>query len=141
MDNLSHSDFDSAIKVQLGLWQGLLKLNDWDIKIDYWPHDALGENTLAKILWSRDQKTATIAIRVPNDIPSVERNYPDDEAADYDVTLLHELLHLKCVDMECKVEWAEEQLVNHVSRALVKLYRENTKVETAGTPAEHGHYI
>ena len=140
MDNLSHSDFDSGIKVQLGYWQDLLKLNDWDIKIDYWPHEALGENTLAKVVWSRNHKTATVAIRIPSDIPPVERSCPEDEAADYDVTLVHELLHLKCVDMESKVEWAEEQLVNHVAKALVKLYREVIELPVQGT-VKHGHYI
>jgi len=141
---LEHSDFDKSVNEQLKYWQGLLKLSDWDIKVDYWPHEALGSDTLAKVLWSRNQKTATLALRVPADIPAVERGYSEGEAIDYDITILHELLHLKCVDLESKVEWAEEQLVNHVAKALVQLYREANPSETiveGPQPTKHGHYI
>jgi hypothetical protein len=120
---VEHLEFDKLIKTQLSFWQGILKLNDWDIKIDYWPHSAF-ENSVSKVHWSRNQQTATIALRIPEDLPPVERDWPENEAADYDISLLHELLHLKCMPLESKVDWAEEQLANHLSRAMVKLYRE-----------------
>ena len=120
---MEHQEFDKLIKTQLSLWKDILKLNDWDVKIDYWPHAALGDS-VSRVQWSRNQQTATIALRIPEDVPPVERDWPENEAADYDISLVHELLHLKCMPMESKVDWAEEQLANHLSRAMVKLYRE-----------------
>jgi hypothetical protein len=148
---VEHSDFDKLVKVQLSYWQGVLKLADWAISIDYWPHAAFDGN-VSRVHWSRNQKTATIALRVPEDIPPVERDWPDHEAIDYDMSLVHELLHLKCVDMESKVEWAEEQMVNHVTRALVTLYREGHESEEVPSEAPNspsvaiighstGHYL
>ncbi len=148
---MEHSDFDKLVKVQLGYWQNVLKVADWDIKIDYWPHDAL-DGAVARMKFFRHQKTAIIALRVPEDIPPVERDWPEGEAIDYDMSLVHELLHLKCVDMECKTEWAEEQMVNHVTRTLVRLYREGHQVEEVPVETSHspsgaiighstGHYL
>lgn len=147
---MEHSAFNELVLKQLKYWQDILKVNDWDIKIDYWPHDAL-ENSVAKMKFSRNQKTATIALRIPEDIPPVERDWPDNEAVDYDMSIVHELIHLKCVELESKVEWAEEQLSNHVTRALVKLYRQNHQIEDipvdpGATPTiivgnSTGHYL
>jgi len=134
---MDHSDFHKLVTGQLVYWQDLLKLRDWDIKVDYWPHDAL-ENAVAKMKFSRNQKTATIALRVPEDIPPVERDWPDNEAVDYDMSLVHELIHLKCVELESKVEWAEEQLSNHLTRALVKLYRDGRNIEQVPVEGEPG---
>src|SRR4051812_16888798 len=99
--------------------------------------------------FSRNQKTATIALRIPEDIPPVERDWPENEAVDYDMSLVHELIHLKCVELESKVDWAEEQLSNHLTRALVQLYRnghETSPPEPGTTPVavigrSVGHYI
>lgn len=138
---MEHSAFDSLVKTQLSFWQTKLRLTDWDIKIDYWPHEALN-GSVSKVSWSRNQKTATIALRIPEDIPPVERDWPEGEAVDYDMSLVHELIHLKCVDMESKIDWAEEQLANHVTRALVGLYRENNPTaETIEIPKPTGHYL
>lgn len=142
---MEHLDFNKLVVGQLAYWQKLLKVEDWDIKVDYWPHDAL-DNAVAKMKFSRNQKTATIALRIPEDIPPVERDWPEDEAIDYDMSLVHELIHLKCVELESKVDWAEEQLSNHLTRALVGLYRHNQKpseTPVEGTPptAVIGHYL
>lgn len=138
---MEHSVFDKLLKEQIRYWQEKLKLVDWTITLDYWPHKAF-DGSVSKIQWSRNQKTATIAVRVPEDIPPVERDWPEGEAVDYDMTIVHELLHLKCVDMECKVEWAEEQLANHLTQALVGLYREHNPAKPIEvTGAQTGHYI
>lgn len=145
---MEHLDFSKLIDTQLKYWQGILKVNDWDIKVDYWPHDAL-DGSVAKMKFSRNQKTATIALRIPEDIPPVERDWPENEAVDYDMSLVHELIHLKCVELESKVDWAEEQLSNHLTRALVQLYRnghETSTPEPGTTPVavigqSVGHYI
>lgn len=142
---MEHADFDALVKIQLKFWQGILRLSDWDITIDYWPHAAL-DGDVARVNYSVNQMTATIALRIPEDLGPVERDWPEEEAADYDFTLLHELLHLKCVNMKCEVEWAEEQLANHVAKALVKLYRESHAVaeSTDKGPVigpHAGHYL
>jgi len=140
VENDSPSDFNNALDCQLQYWQKLLKLQDWEIKTVIWPHDAL-DGHVSRITWSRNQKTATLVVRHPNDIPPVERDWPENEALDYDISILHELLHLKCVEMESKVEWAEEQVVNHVSRAMVKLYREVHPTKEIPEKHQVGHYV
>jgi hypothetical protein len=144
---MEHEDFRKLLQEQLVYWQKLLRLSDWDIKIDFWPHAAL-EDAVGKVIWSRFQKTATMAFRIPEDIPPVERDFPENEAADYDLTIVHELMHLKCINMESKVEWAEEQLANHMARALVSLYREHIPKSARETVSSgpvlgqaHGHYL
>ena len=144
---MEHSAFVELLEKQLKYWQELLRLQDWDIKVVFWSHDAL-DGAVCKIKYSRNQKTATLAMRVPEDIPPIERDWPEGEALDYDNSIVHELLHLKCVEMESKVDWAEEQLTNHLSRALVKLYHEghpvtNIDVDTIvpAPPDKHGHYL
>lgn len=148
---MAHSDFVKLLGDQLAFWQKTLKLQDWDIKISFWPHAALN-GEVCHITWLRDQKTASLAMRMPEDIPPIERDWPEGEAADYDISLVHELLHLKCVDLESEVEWAEEQLANHLSRALVSLYRnghpataieevEETEPSKGIEPTLGGHYL
>ena len=144
---MEHEEFRTLLQAQLTYWQGLLRLQDWRITIDFWPHTAL-DGDVAKLQWSRNQKTALLAFRIPEDLPPIERDWPEGEANDYDLTIVHELLHLKCSDMESTVEWAEEQVANHVAHAMVSLYRDGktmTPTETV-SPAPvlgqaHGHYL
>lgn len=134
---MEHSDFDEAIQTQLTFWKSVLCLNDWAIRIEYWPHEALG-GSVSKVSWSRNQKSAIIALRLPEDLPPVERDWPEGEASDYDLSLVHELLHLHCVDMECKQDWAEEQLCNHIAKALVSFYRNGNPQSPHPSPSVGG---
>jgi hypothetical protein len=124
------SDFDRSVKVQVKYWQQLLRLTDWKLDVTYWPHHAM-ESAVAKLKWNRNAQSATIVLRIPEDLDPVIRDWAPGEAEDYDQSILHELLHLKCLPMEGEVDWAEEQLCNHLAAALVQLYRRDPQ---AGPP-------
>ncbi len=135
-------DFQQLVSERLEYWQESLALRDWAIKVEYWPHLSF-DGAVSKIHYSRNQKFATIALRMPEDISPCEREWPEGEAADYDLSIVHELLHLKCVDMECRVDWAEEQLCNHLAKALVSAHRlgrtsEGSSILEAARPLPEG---
>lgn len=140
----THADLLATLEAQVVYWQQELGLRDWLITLEFWPHDAL-DDAVARTKWHRNSKHAKIALRYPEDLAAVEKSWPQDEAGDYDISLVHELLHLKCVDLESQVSWAEEQLCNHLSRALVRAYRKTqggagSPVLEAARPAA-GHYL
>lgn len=115
-------DFESECKAQTAFWQQVLRLQDWRIEIEFWPHHAL-EFSVAKTIWNANNKSATIALRLPEQMAAVEHEWPAGEAGDYDLSIVHELLHLMFQPMECKVQIAEEQACNLIASALVQLYR------------------
>lgn len=146
-------DFDQAVRTQVAFWQRILRLNDWAIKVTYWPHEALGDS-VASVKWNRNNQSATLVLRVPDDVAAVEKQWPEGEAQDYDLSIVHELIHLKCIPMEGEHEWAEEQLCNHMAHALVRLYRGchqqdpptpplvgNPPSQAGGSGSIHGHYL
>jgi hypothetical protein len=120
---VEHSDFEELIKGQVSHWQRILRLMDWQVQVQYWPHEAL-DDAVSKIRFSRNQKYATLALRRPEQLSACEHEWPEGEANDYDMSIVHELLHLKCLEMESKVDWAEEQLCNHLASAIVSTYRD-----------------
>jgi hypothetical protein len=147
MEINSHSDFEVQVSQQVTFWQQTLRLQDWTLDTQFWPHDAL-DGDIGRSIISRNQKSAIIALRYPEDLPPIERDCPGQEACDYDMTIVHELLHIMFVDMECKHEWAEEQSCNLLSRALVNLYRGNGQLQVphpsppVGDDFGHpGHYL
>jgi hypothetical protein len=150
LEELSRSDFEHQVKGQVSFWQQALRLQDWIVTIQYWPHDAL-ENDVSRLVVSRNQKSAILVLRYPEDIAPVEKDWPPDEARDYDMSIVHELLHLMYVDMESPIEWAEEQSCNTLSRLLVNMYRIGQPQvphpsppagdEVAHKAAHPGHYM
>lgn len=142
------SDFNDLVKGQVKYWQNLLRLNDWKIDVAYWPHHAM-EKAVAKLQWNRNAQSATIILRTPEDLEPVARDWAPGEAEDYDQSILHELIHLKCLPMEGEIEWAEEQLCNHLAAALTQLYRNGPQTGPPTPPLSgeapatsgSGHYL
>ena len=143
------SDFNDLVRGQVKFWQHLLRLDDWKIDVAYWPHHAM-EKAVAKLQWNRNAQSATIILRTPEDLEPVARDWAPGEAEDYDQSILHELIHLKCLPMEGEVEWAEEQLCNHLAAALTQLYRHDHQAgpptpPLSGSPPSQaggsGHYL
>lgn len=134
----SHSAFEAQANEQLRFWQSVLRLQDWIIELQFWPHEALGTE-VSRVLYSRNQKTAIIALRYPEDLGPVEKDWLPGEAGDYDMSIVHELLHVLFTDMESKQNIAEEQSCNILSRAIVNLYRGNQQqVPHPSPPAGDG---
>lgn len=106
------------------LWQQRLRLSDWDVKADIVPRrnmskpDACGECS-----WDLCEKVAHIKVVELEDYPSFAlRPYDAEEI------LVHELLHLHIAPFNAEYEpeqTAQEQMINAIASALVKLAREN----------------
>jgi hypothetical protein len=127
--------FEADIKKQAAYWQKLLFLQDWvlDIRVSrQWEME--DDTTLAQCSWFLHRKDAIIRVLHPTDLPGLSTKFLHGEENDYDVSLVHELLHLHFAPLtnpkEKYHEIAEEQAINAISRGMVKLYRSNT------TPAE-----
>ena len=149
MDANAPTDFTAACEAQVAFWQKILRLQDWQIDIEFWPHHAL-ETSVAKTIWNACNKSATIALRYPHQLGAVEHEWPAGEAGNYDLSIVHELLHLMYVPMECKILVAEEQACNLVASALVQLYQAHPQglptLSTCGGEEAHkasspGHYM
>lgn len=119
------SALSKHVEDTLVFWQKALRLQDWTILVEWWPHRAL-DGAVSQIEISRNQQSATLALRFPEDMGAVEKEWPPDEAGDYEMSIVHELIHIKLNAMESEVEWAEEQVCNHLTTALVGLARKQS---------------
>lgn len=133
-------DFDREVRSRLAYWQRWLRLQDWAITVTYWPHKALG-HAVAHVEWNLNDLSAELALRIPTDIAPIERDWGEGEAGDYDRSIVHELLHLKCLPIRGQEESGpgEEQLCNHVASALVDLSRGHDHQQGPPTPPLAGN--
>jgi len=145
----THEQFSAACAEQIAYWQQVLRLQDWRIALEFWPHHAL-ETSVAKTIWNVSNKSATIALRYPHQMGAVEQEWPAGEAGDYDLSIVHELLHLMFQPMHSQCQESEEQACNLVASALVQLNRAHPQglptLSTCGSEEAHkvsspGHYM
>ena len=121
--------FDQALQSQCAFWQGILNLSEWHIHVQtsrLWEmadHDCVGQCEAYP-----HRKDAVIRVLDPNDLGAVRGRFFDGEECDYDLTLVHELLHLHFDPMwvhptDHNQTVMTEQAINAISKALVTLYR------------------
>jgi hypothetical protein len=110
---------------KLWIWQNRLNLKDWNISIILSPATDLKPDTLGHIHWDRDTKTAVIQVLDPADY-----HLPQNEMLqDMEFTIVHELIHLNFGPVLSDFRRSEanrreeEQAVNHMADALLKLDR------------------
>ena len=126
MSDVPANDVDliAQLYTWLPMWQKLLRLQDWNITVNVKrryqmsDHDVLG-------LCRRytDSKDADIDILSVQDISA----HKEGDDADYELTLVHELLHVHFAFMnndEGHARQQEELIVSTLSRALVSLNRD-----------------
>lgn len=137
--------FQAKIQEQVLYWQKVLALQDWNIDVRIvrqW--DMSDQSTLAECEWYLRRKDAIIRLLHPSDIAGVKQYFINEEEADYDISLVHELLHLHFapLDRGKENEVPIEQAINALSRGYVKLYREHDQAEPDPTPdTTHGQYL
>ena len=137
-------DFEAAVKKQLKYWQQVLRLQDWNIELRIVRQHELGDpDALAECEYYLERKDAFIRIVPPIDLDKFDSSYLEEEARDYDVTIIHELLHLHfALFDDPQYECAHEQVINTLSRAFAKIYRlPSTEPGTISTEGSHGHYV
>lgn len=102
-------------------WQARLRLVDWDIKVQFKPRSAL--NGSGEVVYDIGLHQATITVTDPQ---------WDDNHEDYELVLVHELLHIKAAGFHnsgigrlqgSKLQ-ALEVMIEQTAKALVDLDRE-----------------
>lgn len=140
-------DFLSLLQHETEEWQKKLRLQDWNVQVEVCRANDMPREALASIEHFEERKDAKLYLLAPCDVPLVENHFLRGEAANYDISIVHELLHLHLIPLS---EYdnpvkrvAEEQVVNALSRALVAAYASTVKPiippVTATQPA--GHYM
>lgn len=117
--------FEKELRSQLAYWQKTLYLQDWNIDFRICRNWEMND-ALANCQWFIERKDAIIKVLDPDDLGSVKGNFLHDEELDYDISLVHELLHLHYCAFDIKeYEVPIEQAINAISRGIVKVWREN----------------
>lgn len=117
-------DLIAQLYTWLPMWQKLLRLQDWNITVNVKRrHQMSDQGALGLCKRYPDSKDADIDILSVQDIVA----YKEGDDADYELTLVHELLHVHFAFMnndEGHARQQEELIVSTLSRALVKLNRD-----------------
>jgi hypothetical protein len=101
------------------LWQQRLKLNEWKISWTMACRSDLKLDTVGQIHWDEPGKSAAILVLDPSDY-----HMPFDAMLDdMELTIVHELVHLKLTSLPHSEasRGSEEQAVNGISEALFAL--------------------
>jgi hypothetical protein len=127
-----HATTQSFLNQKLWLWQKRLKLQDWTISVKLAPVSQLRPRTLGNINWDRKQRTASISVMSPGDYKLQGQAMLDD----MEMTVVHELvhLHLSGLPRSEDTKKVEEQAVNMLADALIRLDRKQFDIEL---PALH----
>lgn len=104
---------------KLGLWQQRLKLSDWRITWAMAHRSDLKPNTVGQIHWDKPSKGAAILVLDPSEYRMPFNSMLDD----MEMTIIHELVHLKLTSLPHSEasRGSEEQAVNGLSEALFAL--------------------
>lgn len=138
----------ALLQKECELWQKKLRLQDWNIEVQLCRMNELPEDSIACVTHYEERKDAVIKLLAPIDIPLVKEHFLGNEAANYDISLVHELLHLHLIPLsdyrDNAKRLAEEQIVNTLSRALVDAYHQKVEIPipvAAVEPQSSGHYL
>lgn len=139
-------DVTLMLQTECELWQKRLRLQDWNIEVKVKRFTEMPSEALAAIQSFEERKDAFMYLLAPIDIELVQDRFLGNEAANYSMSIVHELLHLQLLPLseydDERKRIAEEQIVNTLSRVLVESY--SSKVQTLvppTTPHSTGHYL
>ncbi len=149
--SVSEDDVQALLQKECELWQQKLRLQDWNVEVRLCRLNQLPEDSIACIQHYTERKDAVLKVLSPMDIPLVKDEFLGTEAANYDLSLVHELLHLHLIPLSDysneSRRMAEEQIVNTLSRTIVHAYEQIPKPETQllsktlETTLSTGHYL
>mgnify|MGYP001640448745 CR=1 FL=1 len=119
---------DKAVYALCRKWQGILKLNDWDVVIEVGRPDELSEP-------DREGEVVVVLAKGEALIRLLDPNIPYDFPFPYDMekVLVHELLHLSCAAFEPEDDslrhdlW--EQTIERMAKTLVAFQRRVENLE------------
>ena len=132
------------LRTQVAYWQKVLYLQDWTIEVRLLRQWEMSDRqTLAQCEWYLQRKDAILGFLSPQDIVGLHNRFLNGEEADYDISLVHELLHLHFAPFHKEDdELFHEQAINAISRGMVKVWRESHKgVELSIPPVISEGYL
>lgn len=118
---------------RLPFWQERLRLRDYQIKLQVARQHQLGEGTLGDVdLGSGSKRQGLIRLLHPDDLGGQGFHF-DGEVWDWELTLVHELIHVHFHDC-LPPDWTHDRLLNRaVERAIDALAKALiTSVRTGG---------
>lgn len=112
---------------QMRVWQSRLRLQDWGVALHVCRLSEMPTpDCIGAIAVYEERKEARMSILAPQDLPLLEGKHLVVEDFNYEVTIVHELLHLHFAsfqeDDETPKGVAQEQAINCISAALVRAY-------------------
>jgi hypothetical protein len=112
---------ESYVNQKLWVWQRHLKLQNWNITIRMCGPSELKPRTLGNIHWDAEKRSAVIRVLDSQHYKMPYRDMLDD----MEFTVVHELIHLQLSSLPRSEasRSAEEQAVNRIAEALLKLDR------------------
>ena len=137
---MEDATFEIELRKQLVYWQKALYLQDWNIDLRIVRQWEMGDfTTLAQCQWFLSRKDAIIQVLAPSDLDGISRRFINGEECDYDISLVHELLHLHFAPFHKDEDdiW-HEQAINAISRSVVNVWRSKDSPSTE-TPLQHVH--
>ena len=122
---------------QLAYWQKVLFLQDWTVGIKICRQWEMSDtDTLAQCQWFLQRKDAIISVLSPHDLLGLKNRFLFGEEADYDISLVHELLHLHFAPFQREGdEIGIEQAINGISRGMVKLWKGEKEKDSESPPS------
>jgi hypothetical protein len=107
---------------KLAVWQQRLQLSDWRIAWAMAHRSDLKPQTVGQIHWDKPSRSASILVLDPSDYRMPQNAMLDD----MEMTIIHELVHLKLTSLPHSEasRGSEEQAVNGISEALFALEHE-----------------
>lgn len=142
---MEDATFEAEIHKQLAYWQRTLFLQDWTVELRIARHwEMIDHETVAQCQWYLQRKDAIIKVLHPSDLPGISHRFINGEECDYDISLVHELLHLHFAPFHKEEdEMSHEQAINLISRGMVKAWRESSTEPTHHNlivhPAKEGY--
>lgn len=142
--HLNEEELEKILRVRCRYWQKKLRLQDWNVEVTLKRHYEMAHPDCVGCTQIFDEeKDAKIELLSPLDIAGVAGSFINHEELNYDITLVHELLHLHfspfVEDDTTPKGVAQEQAINAISKALVKAYLKDKDTEQPKHTPKHGH--
>lgn len=140
---MDHEAFEKELHKQLAYWQRILYLQDWTVELRVARQWEMADSkTLAQCDWYLQRKDAIIRVLHPDDLAGVSQLFLQGEETDYDISIVHELLHLHFAPIHRDGdETFHEQAINAISRGMVKVWREDNPKEPDAAAEQSQGYL
>lgn len=142
------ADFEALLQAETLMWQKKLYLQDWTVQVKLCRLNEMpDEDCVGAITCYSERKDAILQLLAPIDLPLLARDYLYEEVMNFDLTIVHELLHLHVNPFQRPPDTAEgvaqEQMINALSRAFIIAH--SAKARTTMLPpalsSQAGHYL